>query len=304
MQLHQPVLLEAVLAHLAIKEDGIYCDGTFGRGGHSQAILQQLGQKGRVFAMDKDRQAVAYAQQQIQDPRFHIRQGAFIGLQAWMQELSLVGQVDGILLDLGISSPQLNEAERGFSFMRDGPLDMRMDQEVGMTAEQWIGQASTTEIEHVLRDYGEERHAARIAEAIVAARKKQSITTTKQLADIVAEAHPRWQPGKHPATRTFQAIRIEINRELTDLQPALEHCYQCLKVGGRLLVISFHSLEHRQVKQFLRQRVEKQQGSGPMRSTKTIARIREIAKVTPERIEIKRNPCARSAMLRVGEKVQ
>jgi 16S rRNA (cytosine1402-N4)-methyltransferase len=304
MELHKPVLRQEVLHYLAIQADGIYCDGTFGRGGHTQAILQQLGSLGRLFAMDKDQQAVAYAQQVINDPRFAIKQGSFTGLQAWMQEVSLVGKIDGILLDLGVSSPQLDDPERGFSFMREGPLDMRMDRDAGISAARWLSDASEATIIQVLHDYGEERYARRIAKAIVDARCKQAITTTKQLADIVADAHPRWQPGKHPATRTFQAIRIEINQELTELLPTLEQCYQCLKVGGRLLVISFHSLEHRQVKKFLRQRIEKKPGNGSMRSSKTIARIKEIAKVYPQRIEMKNNPCARSAMLRVGEKIQ
>lgn len=302
---HKPVLLNEVLHYLAIKSDGIYCDATFGRGGHAQAILQQLGPTGRLFAMDKDHQAIAYAQQHINDPRFQIKQGSFARLQAWMEELSLVNKIDGILLDLGVSSPQLDDPERGFSFMREGPLDMRMDRNTGISAREWVNEASEAKIMNVLQEYGEERYAGRIAKAIVIARAQESIDTTKQLAEIVAKAHPHWQHGKHPATRTFQAIRIEVNQELEELPSVLEQAYQCLKIGGRLLVLSFHSLEHRMVKQFLRQRVESKQGSETMRSSKAMLRIKEIAKLSPDRSEIKNsNPRARSAMLRVGEKIQ
>lgn len=304
---HQPVLLAEVLAALRVRPDGIYLDGTFGRGGHAAEILARLGPDGRLLAVDKDPQAVAVARQRFgSDTRFAIEHGSFITLGQRVAERGWMGKVDGILLDLGVSSPQLDEAERGFSFRFDGPLDMRMDPECGMSAADWLAQAAEEEIARVLKEYGEERFAKRIARAIVQSRAQVSITRTIQLQEIVARANPAWEKGKDPATRTFQAIRIFINRELEDLDEFLAQSVELLAVGGRLAVISFHSLEDRRVKQFIR--LQQHGADLPPDLPLTQAqmwqpRLRAVGKkIVAGARELAANPRARSAVLRVAEK--
>jgi 16S rRNA (cytosine1402-N4)-methyltransferase len=295
--LHQPVLLEEVIKNLAIKEDGIYIDATFGRGGHAKAILQRLGSKGKLFAIDKDPEAIAYAEQDpvFKDERFYIQQGSFVMLKVLAKQQNIIGKVNGILLDLGVSSPQLENAKRGFSFLKEGPLDMRMDPTQGISATQWLSKAKEDDIAKVLKEYGEERFARRIASAIVSERRLRPITSTTQLAAIVTKANPKWEKHKHPATRTFQAIRIFINKELENLIFLLDQCMEILTSGGRLLVISFHSLEDRIVKQFIQQKAK---GGEPLPPT-----LRIIDKVKPTPAEIAINPRARSAILRIAEKI-
>jgi 16S rRNA (cytosine1402-N4)-methyltransferase len=302
---HKPVLLAEVIANLAIKKEGVYVDATFGRGGHALEILRLLGPKGLVLALDKDPEAVQAARL-IKDKRFRVRQGSFTELQKWMEQLDLVGKVDGILLDLGVSSPQLDEPQRGFSFLREGPLDMRMDPSQGQDAASWINTASEKEIAKVLKEYGEEKFYKRIAAAIVRAREFAPVETTLALANIVAKANPRWEKHKHPATRAFQAIRIFINNELKELQACLQQCFEVLAVGGRLLTISFHSLEHRVIKEFIR---EYTKGADfppeiPIKKEQLTVRLRCINGVIRAKDkEIAANPRARSAALRVMEKL-
>jgi len=304
---HETVLLREAVDALAITADGFYVDGTFGRGGHSAEILSRLGENGRLLAFDKDPQAVDSARQQFAgDVRFDIVHDSFAALGDVLNQRANAGHVDGILLDLGVSSPQLDEAERGFSFMREGPLDMRMNTSAGISAAQWLARAEASEIIRVLRDYGEEKFAPRMARAIIEARLQQPITTTKQLAEIVAAANPRWEKHKHPATRAFQAIRIFINDELGDLERLLEQVLQQLVVGGRLVVISFHSLEDRIVKQFIRHH---ERGGDipkgvPLMDSQINRRMREVIK--PVRVtddERDANVRARSAIMRVAEKL-
>lgn len=292
---HKPVLLNEVIENLAIQPDGIYIDATFGRGGHSKEILKNLGPQGKLFAIDRDPDAVAFARQdkELNDQRFYIEQQSFDMLQEFAKHQNIIGKVNGILLDLGVSSPQLENPERGFSFIKEGPLDMRMNPEQGMTAAEWLNSAKENDIEHVLKEYGEERFARRIAAAIVTARKIQPLSTTTQLAAIVAKANPRWEKRKHPATRTFQAIRIYVNQELEQLASVLEQCLQILTVGGRLCVISFHSLEDRIVKQFIQFHSKKELQPN----------LKKIDKIKPGRPETLTNPRARSAILRVAEKI-
>ena len=252
--IHKPVLLEETLTALNIKPDGCYVDGTFGRGGHSQEIIKQLGENGKLLAFDKDPQAITTANAiAANDDRLHVKQGSFTQLEQTINELGWKGKVDGIFLDLGVSSPQLDDAERGFSFRFDGPLDMRMDPDHGMSASQWLASAEERDIMMVLFDYGEEKFARRIAKAIVEAREEQPINTTKRLASIVAAANPSRERNKDPSPRTFQAIRILINQELEDLKTCLSQAVDILAPGGRLVVISFHSLEDRIVKRFIRE---------------------------------------------------
>jgi 16S rRNA (cytosine1402-N4)-methyltransferase len=287
--MHKPVLLNEVIENLDIKPDGVYIDATFGRGGHAAAILQKLSAKGRLLAIDKDPLAIVVALA-LKDKRLQVKQGSFVELQKWVEELNLGQQIDGILLDLGVSSPQLDEAARGFSFLKDGPLDMRMDTSQGIDAATWVNTARNEEIAQVLKEYGEERFSYRIANAIERERKVEKITTTKRLAEIVAKANPKWERHKHPATRTFQAIRIYINNELSDLQTVLPQSLEVLKIGGRLAVISFHSLEDRIVKNFMREHNR--------------VRLKIINKIIrPSSEEIAHNVRARSAILRVGEKL-
>ena len=304
---HIPVLLNETLEALSIKPDGIYIDGTFGRGGHSAKILQQLGSDGCLIGIDRDVTAVNCAQQRFgKDPRFQMFHRGFEELAKVADEAGITGKVDGILLDLGVSSPQLDEDERGFSFMRDGPLDMRMDQRESMTAADWLASASQEEIRDVLRRYREERFAGRIATAIVKQRDEEAIVTTMQLAQLVETAMPRKEKGKHPATRTFQALRIKLNRELEQVESALQQSLEVLKPGGRLAVISFHSLEDRLVKRFMRyQSTADHVPIGlPVPSEGMHARMRLVGKpVAPGDEEISRNPRARSSRLRVAERL-
>ncbi|HLB57204.1 MAG TPA: 16S rRNA (cytosine(1402)-N(4))-methyltransferase RsmH [Gammaproteobacteria bacterium] len=305
--LHQPVMLAEVIEHLAIKPDGVYLDATIGRGGHAQAILNQLGPTGRLLAMDKDPEAVAYACQHfLDDKRFMIQHGTFAELAKFVAKQNLVGKISGILFDLGVSSPQLDNPERGFSFMKNGKLDMRMDFSEGMDAATWIAKVDEKELADVLWIYGEERFSRRIARAIVAAREITPITTTLQLAEIIRKAMPVWQKGKHPATRSFQAIRIKVNRELDDLKLGLVQGLEVLSKGGRLLVISFHSLEDRLVKQFMQQRERGPEipAGLPIKHTHIPLNFKRVGRaIKPSMREIAENPRARSAVLRIGEKL-
>ena len=304
---HQTVLLDEAVDALALSGDrasGMYVDGTFGRGGHSRKILQQLSSSGRLLAFDKDMQAIANAQQ-IADPRFEIVHDSFA---AMTQELSLRGidQVDGILMDLGISSPQVDDAGRGFSFRSDGPLDMRMDTTRGISAAEWLAVEDEQIIREVIKNYGEERFAFQIAKAIVARRQVEPISSTRQLAEIVAHAVKTREKGKDPATRTFQAIRIFINKELEDLEIGLAAAYASLAPFGRMTVISFHSLEDRIVKQFFASKVNVLQPDRrlPIRTVDLPkAQMKLIAKIKPSEQEIARNPRARSAIMRVAERL-
>ena len=292
---------------LNIRSDGIYIDGTFGRGGHAAAIMDRLGDQGRLFAIDKDPRALDTAKMSYgDDPRFEIEQGSFAMLDSLSQRHHIKGKVDGILLDLGVSSPQLDDPKRGFSFRNDGPLDMRMDPDSGISAADWIAKVSEQELTRALRDYGEERYAKRIARAIITARDNAPIETTAKLAAIVKEANPAWEKNKDPATRSFQGIRIFINRELDDLAEFLEQFLDVLAPGGRLAIISFHSLEDRMVKRFLRKHAK---GDDfpldlPVTQEQLKPRLREVGKaIKPGKAEIEENPRARSAVLRVAEKL-
>ena len=305
---HCSVLMKESIDGLNIVADGIYVDGTFGRGGHSRAILHQLGPKGRLIAFDKDPEAIAYAKQHFRDDqRFSIIHASFATLEQVAQEQQIHGHINGILLDLGVSSPQIDNPERGFSFMHQGPLDMRMDLEQDMSAATFINQAKAEDMMMIFREYGEERFAGRIARAIVAARDSSPILTTSRLAEIVKEANPKWEKHKHPATRVFQAIRIHVNQELTDLSSALKQCVDVLAVGGRMSIISFHSLEDRIVKQFMR---GMEQGNAPpkgvpIRNVDIETCFKRVGKaIKPHDDEIKVNVRARSAVLRIGEKTK
>lgn len=305
---HLPVLLEEVLANLAIKPNGVYVDATFGRGGHARAVLNQLGPEGRLLAMDKDPFAVDYARQQFKDDkRFTIFHGSFAELEKFLQNAGFYGKVRGILFDLGVSSPQLDDAERGFSFIKNGKLDMRMNITSGVDAASWIASVKETELANVLFEYGEERDSRRIARAIVAARDVSPITTTLQLAEIIKKAIPKWPKDKHPATKSFQAIRIAINHELDDLKQGLAQALNALSPEGRLLVISFHSLEDRIVKQFMQQ--EERGGEFPaglpVKQESFRPRLKRLSRaIKPSEREIEANPRARSAVLRIAEKLQ
>lgn len=298
-------MLDECITALAIKPEGIYLDGTFGRGGHSSAILGRLGKKGRLIAFDKDPNAIDYANKRIADPRFSIEHGSFTSLRTVAERENLVGRVDGVLLDLGVSSVQLDDPSRGFSFMRDGPLDMRMDTTRGVTAETWLKAVSERELVSVLKDFGEEQYAKRIANAIVTARAQEPLRTTAQLAAIIKAAHPRWEQGKHPATKSFQAIRIAVNAELSEIAQVLTQAVSVLAPGGRLVVMSFHSLEDRLVKRFIR---EQAQGDNwpkdlPVPVTALTPSLVSIGKdYRPSAQEVAQNPRARSAILRVAEK--
>lgn len=303
---HRPVLLEEALAALAVRPDGVYVDGTFGRGGHAEAILRLLGPDGRLIAFDRDPQAVASARERFaDDSRFTIVHGSFASLEERLLQEGLMGKVDGILLDLGVSSPQLDDAARGFSFSIDGPLDMRMDPGQGHPASRWINRASEEELADVFFHYGEERHSRRIARAIVRARQEEPLERTRQLAELVARVVPGRGQRRHPATRVFQAVRIFINRELDELQRVLPQCVAALAPGGRLVVISFHSLEDRMVKEFMRQQsrgVEPPRGL-PVTGTPERGVLRPIGKaVRPGEEEVAENPRARSAVMRVAER--
>jgi 16S rRNA (cytosine1402-N4)-methyltransferase len=301
---HQPVLLKEVIEGLNIVPDGIYVDATFGRGGHSKAILQCLGSTGKLIVIDKDLEAI-FAAKAIQDGRLQIIHGSFAKLNELNANLAISGRVQGVLLDLGVSSPQLDEAARGFSFLKEGPLDMRMDVSQTLTAAKWVNSAKEAEIVEVLKEYGEERFSRRIAHAIVVERSKDPILTTMRLAKIVADAHPAWEKHKHPATRVFQAIRIFVNNELEEITSCLEQCLEILSVTGRLLVITFHSLEDKIVKEFIR----KNNIGGmmpnklPLMQEQLRGRIKRLGKaIRPSAEEIALNPRARSATLYILEK--
>ena len=303
--LHKTVLLNEAVEALRIKADGTYVDATFGRGGHSREILARLGRTGKVIAIDRDPEAVASAAN-LADSRLTILQMAFGRIGSAVAEAGLSG-VDGVLLDLGVSSPQLDSPARGFSFRLEGPLDMRMDTGHGRTAAEWLAQASEQEIGEVIRGHGEERFAKQIARAIVAARSSGPVDRTRQLAQIVAKAVPTREPHQDPATRTFQALRIHINQELEELEIALPQCLEMLHLGGRLVVISFHSLEDRIVKNFMR--TQAQPGALPARLPVRAAelskpRMKLVGKpIFPADAEVTANPRARSAVMRVAERV-
>ncbi|AAX88131.1 TPA: 16S rRNA (cytosine(1402)-N(4))-methyltransferase RsmH [Haemophilus influenzae] len=310
---HITVLLHEAVNGLALKENGIYIDGTFGRGGHSRFILSQLSSNGRLIAVDRDPRAIAEAHK-IQDLRFQIEHNSFSHIPEICDKLNLVGKIDGILLDLGVSSPQLDEAERGFSFMKDGPLDMRMDTTQGLSAEEWLKQVSIEDLTWVLKTFGEERFAKRIATAIVDFNKSavknstEFLSRTSQLAELISQAVPFKDKHKHPATRSFQAIRIFINSELDELESLLNSALDMLAPEGRLSIISFHSLEDRMVKHFM-----KKQSKGedipkglPLREDQIQRnqKLRIIGKaIQPSDAEIQANPRSRSAILRVAERI-
>ncbi|EOW6612277.1 16S rRNA (cytosine(1402)-N(4))-methyltransferase RsmH [Vibrio fluvialis] len=310
---HISVLLHESIDGLAIKPDGIYIDGTFGRGGHSRTILSQLGPNGRLYSIDRDPQAIAEAQK-IDDPRFTIVHGPFSGIAEYAQRYDLVGKVDGVLFDLGVSSPQLDDAERGFSFMKDGPLDMRMDPTSGMPVSDWLAQADLDDITWVIREFGEDKHARRIAKAIVAYRENEEnepLTRTSQLAKLISDAAPKsFKEKKHPATRAFQAFRIYINSELEEIDTALKGAASILASQGRLSVISFHSLEDRMVKRFMRK--ESKGPEVPHGIPLTQEQIRALGSadlktvgkaIKPSEQEVEMNPRSRSSVLRIAEKL-
>ncbi len=308
---HIPVLLGPVLEGLGLmedgREDGVYVDGTFGRGGHSRAILDRLGHDGRLIAIDRDPAAIASAPEALKgDTRFELVRGELAGLGSILAARNLLGHVDGILLDLGVSSPQLDQAERGFSFAKDGPLDMRMDPDSGVAASDWLASVDERELLRTLRIYGEEKQASRIARAIVEARRNAPITRTAELAAVVEKAAPRRGQKIHPATRTFQAIRIVVNRELEQLEAALASVLDALCAGGRLCVISFHSLEDRIVKRFIRDasREPEQYRGMPNIPPEFRPKLRPLGKaVTATADEVESNVRSRSAKLRIAERL-
>ena len=304
---HVTVMLQEAVDALAIKPEGIYVDGTFGRGGHSRLILSRLGPNGRLLAIDRDPLAIAEAQT-IEDPRFEMIPGAFSGLATYLRERELVGKIDGLLLDLGVSSPQLDDAERGFSFQKDGPLDMRMDPTSGISAAEWLAKAEADDIAWVLKEFGEERFAKKIGRAIVHDRVEKPFIRTRQLAELIARLIPT-KEKKHPATRSFQAIRIYINSELEEVERAMEGALEVLAPAGRLAIISFHSLEDRLVKQFIRKQAkgpEVPRGLPLTEAQLAVGRtLKSIGKaMKPSDGEIEANPRSRSAVLRVAERLQ
>lgn len=304
---HQTVLLDEAVVSVLGARDGVYVDATFGRGGHTRHLLAQLDADARVIGFDKDPQAIAAGQLlAAEDARFSIVHESFADILDVMTAMGLAGSVNGVLADLGVSSPQLDDAERGFSFMNDGPLDMRMDVTRGQSAAEWIAGVDETELARVLFEFGEERHSRRIARAIVRVRAENPITRTKQLADIVAEAHPAWEKHKHPATRAFQAIRIFINNELGDIERFLRDALRVLKPQGRLAVISFHSLEDRLVKQYFQKEAKGDDFPPGLPITVDMLkpRLKIIGKaIDPSVEEVSSNPRSRSARLRVAEKI-
>ncbi|MCJ8340504.1 MAG: 16S rRNA (cytosine(1402)-N(4))-methyltransferase RsmH [Pseudomonadales bacterium] len=305
---HVTVLLQEAVDALVTDASGAYVDGTFGRGGHSSKILASLAGDGKLLAIDKDLEAIDFAQQRFAtDNRFSISHGSFARIEEFTEQQQLHGKVTGILLDLGVSSPQLDDPQRGFSFQYDGPLDMRMDTTCGESAAQWIARATEKEIADVIFTYGEDKFGRRMARAIVAEREKNPIETTAHLAQVVKDANPAWEKGKHPATRAFQAIRIQVNQELSDLEKCLDGALEALEVGGRLVVISFHSLEDRIVKRFIRRHVKGDdhlpQGI-PYTNDMLRCRLKDISKkVKASSGEVNQNPRARSAVMRVSEKI-
>lgn len=303
---HIPVLLKEAVENLITSPGGIYVDATFGRGSHSIEILKNLSASGSLIAFDKDPEAIAFAKQHIHDPRFQIFHASFASLQEVLQRLDVWESVSGILFDLGVSSPQLDNPERGFSFVREGRLDMRMDTSQGINAMDWLADIDETELANVLWLYGEEKFSRRIARAIVKARAEKPITTTAELSDIVTHAIPFKNPkDKHAATRSFQAIRIAVNEELSDLEKALPQALNALSAGGRLAVISFHSLEDRIVKQFIRQneKGEELPHGLPIKGSNFKSKLKSIGKPVKAGLkELNLNPRARSAIMRIAEK--
>jgi len=304
---HQSVLLQQAVDALVTDENGFYIDGTFGRGGHSKRILEKLSGEGRLLVVDKDPEAISEAEKlKQQDSRLIVAHCSFAQIADLADNHGVSGNVSGVLLDLGVSSPQLDEAERGFSFSKDGPLDMRMNNAEGMTAQEWLASAREEEMARVFFEYGEERFSRRIARAIVEERKQTSITGTLQLAELVKQAHPAWEKHKHPATRVFQAIRIHINNELGELEQVLSSIVDILRTGGRMVVISFHSLEDRLVKQFINreQRGDDFPPDMPVTQSQLNPRLKRVGKqVRADVAEVSENVRARSAVLRVAEKI-
>ncbi|NOJ09029.1 16S rRNA (cytosine(1402)-N(4))-methyltransferase RsmH [Vibrio splendidus] len=310
---HISVLLNESIDGLAIKPDGTYIDGTFGRGGHSRTILSKLGENGRLFSIDRDPQAIAEAQN-IDDPRFTIIHGPFSGMAEYAERYDLVGQVDGVLLDLGVSSPQLDDAERGFSFMKDGPLDMRMDPTTGIPVSQWLVDADLDDITWVIREFGEDKHARRIAKGIIAYQENEEnepLTRTGQLAKLISDVAPKsFKEKKHPATRAFQAFRIYINSELEEIDTALKGAASILAPQGRISVISFHSLEDRMVKRFIRKESQGPQVPHGLPLTEDqikalgSADLKPVGKaIKPSKDEVDENTRSRSSVLRIAEKL-
>jgi len=304
---HQSVLLQQAVDALVTDESGFYIDGTFGRGGHSKRILEKLSGEGRLLVVDKDPEAISEAEKlKQQDSRLIVAHCSFAQIADLADNHGVSGNVSGVLLDLGVSSPQLDEAERGFSFSKDGPLDMRMNNAEGMTAQEWLTSAREEEMARVFFEYGEERFSRRIARAIAEERKQTSITGTLQLAELVKQAHPAWEKHKHPATRVFQAIRIHINNELGELEQVLSSIVGILRTGGRMVVISFHSLEDRLVKQFINreQRGDDFPPDMPVTQSQLNPRLKRVGKqVRADVAEVSENVRARSAVLRVAEKI-
>lgn len=305
--LHQSVLLEQAVDALITDKDGFYIDCTFGRGGHSRKILERLSDQGRLLVIDKDPEAIAIANDlSAQDKRVSVHHGSFAEVRNVLNLEGMEGRVAGVLMDLGVSSPQLDDPHRGFSFMKDGPLDMRMNSATGISAEAWLSQADEQSIANVLFQYGEERYSRRIARAIVNRRQQKPITSTLDLAEIIKQAHPKWEKHKHPATRSFQAIRIFINDELQDLEQSLPRMLELLMPGGRLVVISFHSLEDRIVKRFIQ---EEEKGDSypadlPITRDALNPRLRHIGKaIKAGEEELSGNIRSRSAVMRVAEKI-
>jgi len=304
---HQSVLLQQAVDALVTDESGFYIDGTFGRGGHSKRILEKLSGEGRLLVVDKDPEAISEAEKlKQQDSRLIVAHCSFAQIADLADNHGVSGNVSGVLLDLGVSSPQLDEAERGFSLSKDGPLDMRMNNAEGMTAQEWLASAREEEMARVFFEYGEERFSRRIARAIAEERKQTSITGTLQLAELVKQAHPAWEKHKHPATRVFQAIRIHINNELGELEQVLSSIVGILRTGGRMVVISFHSLEDRLVKQFINreQRGDDFPPDMPVTQAQLNPRLKRVGKqVRADVAEVSENVRARSAVLRVAEKI-
>ncbi len=304
---HISVLHAEALDALNVKSDGFYIDATYGRGGHSTSILNALGDQGRLLALDCDLQAVDHAQAvQSQDRRFSIEQCNYSRIGEVANDIGVTGGIDGVLFDLGVSSPQLDQAQRGFSFDRDGPLDMRMDQTQGQPVSEWLTTVNAEQLALIFKELGEERYAKRIAREVVAAVQEKPLTRTKELAEIVKAAHPRWEKHKHPATRCFQALRIFINRELEHLKAALDACVNVVRPGGRLVVISFHSLEDRIVKRFIRgQSDEAPVPRGlPVQHQRSATPFQMLGRaIRPSDAEVASNPRARSSIMRVAERL-
>ena len=301
---HISVLLhETVHGVLAGRDTGIYVDATFGRGGHTKLLLSKLDQNARVYAFDKDPQALEVAAQlEQEDPRFKIIHASFADLQSELANIGIT-EVDGVMADLGVSSPQLDQAERGFSFMQNGPLDMRMDNSKGPTAAEWLLEIEEEKLANIIYQYGEERYSRRIAKAI---KQAGELTTTAQLAELVKTAHPKWEKHKHPATRTFQAIRIAINKELEDIEIFLPQAVELLKPKGQLAVISFHSLEDRLIKQFIQKEstLAEDTGWGMPQAQIDTRRLKKVSRIRASEAEVKANPRSRSAWLRVAERLE